>query len=396
MKVVVLNLAHAAGLTRPEAILASYRLLREWAEALVEADLEVAVVQGFTQDTRLERNGVTYELVSGRFTPLARGRRLAPGLTAAVARHRPDVVHVNGLLFARLLPALREAVDGETAIVMQHHAEAPFRGLSGRLQRRGLAAADAFLFSGRELAQPWVESRLIDEDRVFEILEGSSRLTPCGRNEARARLRLTGDPLCVWLGNLDPNKDPLTVLDGFERLLTRRPGARLCMAWRSESLLDRVRRRLAASDRLRDAVQLLGTVPYDDLGQLLSACDLFLQGSAREGSGLALVDAMACGVVPVVTDIAPFRFITDGGKYGALWRRGDPDSLADALSAVLAHPLAPQRSAVRAYFDQALGYGTIGLRAATAYASAHRRRRDLFHGATRPAGSPARRSSQRR
>ncbi len=46
---------------------------------------------------------------------------------------------------------------------------------------------------------------------------------------------------------------------------------------------------------------------------------------------MAPVEAMACGCIPLVTNIPSFVKITDGGNCGLLYEPGNPDSLLDAL-----------------------------------------------------------------
>jgi glycosyltransferase involved in cell wall biosynthesis len=171
----------------------------------------------------------------------------------------------------------------------------------------------------------------------------------------------------LWTGNLYPNKDPLTILAGFECLLERAPGARLYMAYRYESLLAQVQARIAASASLDRAVTLLGEIPHDQIEACYNSADLFVQGSAREGSGAALLDALACGVVPVVTDIPSFRVLTNGGRIGALWPVGDREAFTTALLRIAAQPLAPLSLETRRFFDTTLSFPALGRRAVAVY-----------------------------
>ncbi len=367
MRLVLVNLAHAAELSSPEALLDEYRSLTGWADALAEAGAEVAAVQGFTRDAELERRGVRYVFVAGRYAPRLASWRPAHRALRAVLALEPDVVHLNGLLYALQARTLRARLPASCALVAQHHAERPALGPAALLQRRGLEAVDGFFFTGAEAARPWRERCLIGESQpVFEIVEGSSRLRFDERSAARRATGLEGEPVCLWLGNLDRNKDPLTVLEGFERLLAERPRARLYMAYRHAGLEPRVDERIAASGALKGSVELLGRIPYGELEPYLNSADFFLQGSRYEGSGYALLDAMACGVVPVVTDIPSFRFIV-GGSCGALWPPGDAGALHAALLRLVRQPLEPQRRAVRAAFEERLGFEAIGRQAMAAY-----------------------------
>ncbi len=63
----------------------------------------------------------------------------------------------------------------------------------------------------------------------------------------------------------------------------------------------------------------------------MRAADLFVLGSHREGSSFALIEALATGLTPVVTDIPSLRALTGNGAVGALWPCGDAGALDDAL-----------------------------------------------------------------
>ncbi len=367
MRVVIVNYGgdFAAG-SEPEAALDGLRGLTGWAEAVRDAGADVAVVQGFLRDARLRRDGIDYVFVGGQFVPGMSRRHVPRRLHRAVARLEPEVVHLNGLVYAHQGRLLRRQLPGGCPLVVQHHGEPPDRGWTRLIQRWGLVAADGFFFTGRDTATPW--SRLIrPSQRVFEIMEGSSCFEMEDRDAARSTSGFAGRPVFLWAGNLDANKDPLAVLSGFERALAELPEARLYMAYRFAPLLPEVRERIAGSRRLRDAVKLLGTVEYEGMEVYYNSADFFLQGSYKEGSGFALADALACGVVPIVTDIPSFRYMTAGGDVGALWPPGDSGVLASAILDRARRPIEPQRLAARALFERLLSFAVIGRQACDAY-----------------------------
>ncbi len=367
MRVVIVNYGgdFAAG-SEPEAALDGLRGLTGWAEAVRDAGAEVAVVQGFLRDARRRREGIDYVFVGGRFVPGMSRRRVPWRLHRAVARLEPEVVHLNGLIYAHQGRLLRRQLPSRCPLVLQHHGEPPDRSWARPIQRWGLIAADGFFFTGRETAAPW--DRLIrPNQRVFEIMEGSSCFEVKDRAVARSASGLTGRPVFLWTGNLDANKDPLAVLSGFERVLAELPEARLYMAYRFAPSLAEVRERIAASRRLRSAVELLGTLDYESIEVYYNSADFFLQGSHKEGSGFALADALACGTVPIVTDIPSFRFMTAAGEVGALWPTGDSRALGSAILDLVRRPIEPQRLAARALFERRLSFGVIGRQAFDAY-----------------------------
>lgn len=351
-----------------EQALSGIRTLAHWASAVQGAGAEVKVFQGFHRDDHAHLEGIDYRLIAGRFSPRLPRRHIPWRLHRAVSRWRPDVVHLNGLLYGIQARWLSFSLPAASALVLQHHGEPPDRGFIRRLQRWGLGAADGFFFTARGLAAPWRDSRLLrDSQPIFEILEGSSRLQLMERSAARAISGLKGDPIFLWAANLDANKDPLTILDGFEAALPELPKARLYMAWRLGSLLPEVRQRIAASDLLQQHVELLGTIPYAEIQPLFNSADFLLQGSQRESCGFAVADALACGSIPIVTDIPTFRVLTREGTLGKLWPHGDAGALREALLATARDPERPSRRAIRHGFDAHLSFEAIGQQALAAY-----------------------------
>jgi len=99
-----------------------------------------------------------------------------------------------------------------------------------------------------------------------------------------------------------------------------------------------------------------------------SAADIFIVGSHREGSGYALMEACACGAVPVVTDIPTFRLLTADGSLGELWTAGDAADCGRALTYVGQGDLTPRREQVASHFARALNWPAVGRRALDIYA----------------------------
>lgn len=384
MQIVLMNYAYDAGDATLDALLQRYESLTGWAESLLVAGAaRVTVVQRYARDAELARNGVRYLFRADRRQP---GMRLWSGarrINRVAAELRPDLVHVNGLLYPLPTCQLRGVLPRSAAIVVQDHGGVPgagARALKARVrrlaERAGLRAADAFLFTTGEQAWPWRTAGLIAPHQpVFEVIEGSRQIVRMPRELARARSGLRGDPALLWVGRLNANKDPLTVLDGFERVLAALPAARLAMAYQTDELLPEVQARLARAPALAARVDLLGRWPHQRMAELLSAADLFVLGSHREGSGYALIEALACGAVPLVTDIPSFRAITDGGRLGQLWPPGDAATLARALLVLARRDLAPTRAAMAAHFERVLSWPAIGRRALAAYHEVLARRR---------------------
>lgn len=362
MKIVQVNFAVDAAIGRPDAVLDRYATLTGWSDALAAAGGEVLTAQRFHHDATVARHGIDY--IFGGYRRLFR----------TIVAFKPALVHVNGLMFSLQTWLLRRALPKTTAIVVQDHASGHpgSRDASARLRdvgrRRLMRAADGFLFTGAQQAEPWRRAHLIAAHQpVYDVPEASTTLGPVPRAAARAATGVRGSPAVLWVGRLNRNKDPLTVLDGFARSLERLPAATLTMVSGEGDLLPAVRDRVAAAPALRGCVQIVGRVPHDRIASFFSAADVFVIGSHHEGSGYALIEAVACGAAPVVTDIPAFRALTAGGTIGALWPTGDPAACARALVDVASRDLASERIRTIGHFDRALSWRAVGARAMAIY-----------------------------
>jgi glycosyltransferase involved in cell wall biosynthesis len=375
MRVAQINYVFDEALTDPEALLDRYTTLTGWGEGLVAAGAaRVLAFQRFGRDASFTRNGVEYVFCrdggGGRPRPWVWSRRLHQ----AVAGAKPDVAHVNGLDFTAPIRRLRRALGRHPAIVVQDHgghSSDPLRrrsSLAALLRRPTLQAANGFLFTAGAQAEPWRRAGVIaPEQPVIQVLESSTRLQPIARSVARAASGLTGTPAVLWVGRLNANKDPLTVLDGFERSLAHLPQAELTMVHSEDDLLPAVCARLDRSALLSGRVRLVGRVSHQALPAYYSAADLFVLGSHHEGSGYALIEACACGAVPVVTAIPSFRAITADGSIGGLWTPGDAADCARALVEIGRQDLPALRQQVEHHFSEALSWETVGRQALAAY-----------------------------
>ena len=139
--------------------------------------------------------------------------------------------------------------------------------------------------------------------RLFVIPESTSRFTPGSRSHAWEETGLYGDPCVVWVGHLQSGKDPMTVLDGIAEASTRLPNLQLWCAFGSAPLLAQVKQRIDGDPRLAGRVHLLGKVSHERVQSLMRAADIFVSGSHAESCGYAVLEALACGAMPVVTNI---------------------------------------------------------------------------------------------
>ena len=349
----------------PAQLLAAWPSLVDVAEAAAAGGVNVIVIQACRHRQQLTRNGVSYHFMPfGHRDSTAAGRAEFKDLLKRLA---PDVFHVHGLGFPRQLRALARAAPS-TPILVQDHASTPPRWWRRRSWRRGLAVAQGFAFCAREQVLPFRALQLIPQrSAVFEIPESTSRFTPGDRGTARRSAGIDGEPCLLWVGHLDDNKDPLTVLAGVSGAVSRFPGLQLWCCFAKAPLLREVQSWVESDPFLAGRVQLLGAVPHERIELLMRAADMLVLGSHREGSGYALIEALACGLPAAVTGIPSFRALTGNGAVGALWPCNDSRSLTEAIVRLASQPRVAQRAAVRAHFDSEISFSALGRKLSGAY-----------------------------
>lgn len=356
-------------LKSPEELLAHYPTLAQWADALVSAGARVSVVQRFHRDADLLRNGVLYRFVRSPHPRFGSMSDRAGQVNRAVAALKPDVVHAHGIGFARQAAGIKTLLP-DVPILLQDHANLPaYRWPSRVTLRAAMRAIDAVSFTVRQQRVPWQDAGIIPVDKQLLLLpEGTSTFQMCAREEARERTGYFGHPVCLWVGRLNANKDPLTVLKGFGATLSLLPNALLLMVYGADDLLPQVQEWLRHHPRTAARVLLLGRLPHEALEDLYNSADLFLLGSDYDGgSGYSVLEALSCGVVPIITDIPSFRAVTNNGQFGGLWPVGDSEAMAHRLLDWHARLTPHMPRQIRAYFDQNHSLEAMGAQAVAAY-----------------------------
>jgi glycosyltransferase involved in cell wall biosynthesis len=293
----------------------------------IDNTIERKVIKYCGTNKQFEKNGIKYEFIKGENKKWNMHLRLFYKLR----KYKPTAIFIHSFMFAWQIIILRLFIGNKTKIVVQNHAELPFRFPKVIFQKIAEKCIDIYFLVSFEQAEIWTQRQLFRSGKkIRELMEGSTLFTYKNKSDSKKELPFTGSTLFLWCGSLNKNKDPLTILTAFKKYSKAHSSAYLYMIFNSSELINEVKE-FVESNSLTQQVILLGRLPYKELEKYYRAADFFLLGSYREGSGFSLCEAMACGCIPIVSNIPSFKKMTDDGECGFLFPPGDEKELYKIL-----------------------------------------------------------------
>ncbi|MCB1778134.1 MAG: TIGR03088 family PEP-CTERM/XrtA system glycosyltransferase, partial [Candidatus Competibacteraceae bacterium] len=269
--------------------------------------------------------------------------RLYPRCWSLLRRLRPAIVHTRNLAPLEMqLPAWLAGVqarvhgehgwDRDPALMHPRHQ---------RLRRWLRPLISHYIALSGEIAG-YLESRIgVALARISRIINGvdHQRFHP---GSDRSPLPTGFAPPGTWVigtvGRLEKVKDQLNLAQAFIQLAERVPDARqrLRLAIIGEGSLRAKLESMLDEARLRDLVWLPGA--RDDVPGLLRSFDLFVLPSQAEGISNTILEAMACGLPVVATEVGGNAELVVAGETGRLVPASDPKALALAIQEYVDDP----------------------------------------------------------
>ncbi|WP_161804631.1 glycosyltransferase family 4 protein [Lacinutrix himadriensis] len=270
----------------------------------------------------------------------------------AIKRFKPDIVFIDGLGYPHFIVLLKIMLDASTRFIVRDHADRLPRKTLEPLYKLADRYVESYLFTAKEMGKEWVDRNIIkSEDKILECVEGSTKFSYLENG-----IKLPSHFL--WVGRLDKNKDPLTILEAFSEYVKTDKKAILKMIFDSDILFETVKSTIK-KNKLESNVILIGKVPHADIEHYFRESTFFILGSYKEGGPFSLIEAMACGCIPIVTNIPAFKKMLDNGRFGFMYSPGNSEELKQILFHLKKQDLDFQRKEVLHWFDKELSNKAI-------------------------------------
>ncbi|WP_217237524.1 glycosyltransferase [Streptomyces sp. AC555_RSS877] len=267
-------------------------------------------------------------------------------LARAWARERPDVVHAH-FWMSGMAAQIGAAAHG-APVVQTFHA-------LGTVKRRHQGRRDTSPYERigieRQIGRTCERVLATCTDEVDELVDlgvptRQASVVPCGVDvqhfhpgvdpatapARQQRHRLLACGRLVRRKGYDQAILALAKAPDTELLIAGGPAPGLLDADPEAERLSRLAQHTGVADRVR----LLGAVDPADMPALMRSADLVLCTPVYEPFGIVPLEAMACGVPVVATDVGGHRDSVDDGGTGRLVPPGDPEAIAAAVRDLLA------------------------------------------------------------
>lgn len=187
------------------------------------------------------------------------------------------------------------------------------------------------------------------------------RIVPCGfdrsefypmdRGECRAHLGLPhSEKLILQLGRMVPRKGVENVIRALDELSTRGTAARLLIVGGDSTSPDPEMtpeigrlQQVVETLGLQNSVSFTGARPREVLRYYYNAADVFVSTPWYEPFGITILEAMACGLPVVGSNVGGIKYSVRHGETGFLVPPEDPRALADRIGQVIDSPTTARR-----------------------------------------------------
>ncbi len=296
------------------------------------------------------------------------------GQLARLLREREfDIVHGHTVESPFVLALMRKAARmGFPTIITKHSmVERPKRlPLVGALMRAWMVAVVNQFTAYIAVSEPAAEELSRSKSKPFVIHNAidmdAFRPDPSLRAKMRAALGFGDQNLVIgFLSRFVPSKGVVELVRVGEQLAERDDRLRFLLV--GGGPLKRRVENDVAKNGMADRFRFVGFQPWDQTPAYLNAMDIFAFPSQSEGFGMALLEAMACGLPAVTTDRSGTQDIVRPGETAIV-----ADSLEEleASLALLINDEALRKRlsiAARQAVENSMDWNAVARRTAEAY-----------------------------
>ncbi len=247
----------------------------------------------------------------------------------AINAFKPDVIHGNWIVPTGLIASLAGLVTGLPVINTA-------RGMDTRIRENRLVRA---LFT---LAVRLSDKLTVVSDAMRSVPGlASADVISSGVDTVFFTIQPDlSSKTILFTRSLEPVYDATTLIRSVPLVREKAADVRFMIA--GAGTQGELLRSLAHDLDVEGHVTFLGHVPHSDVPRLACRSRVFVSTALADGTSIALLEAMAAGLVPVATNIEANRVLISHGQDGYLFRPGDEQDLARNILRALSGEISTQ------------------------------------------------------
>ncbi len=237
---------------------------------------------------------------------------------------KADIIHAHWI-YSGLIALVLNKIHGTPFIVSLLGSDVRFaknRMLTRMFARMILKQATLVTTVSQEFRN-WVIDQGIQEDRVLKVLNGVDLTIQKKKNNISQKCKL------LFVGNLVPEKGVRYLIEAMVQISNSENEVHLTFV--GDGSDRKTLQTLVHLHGLDDAVDFVGAQAPDQVPIWMSHSDCLVLPSLSEGMPNVVLEAMACGLPVVASDLPGIREVVREGETGFLLPTQDSKHLAEKL-----------------------------------------------------------------
>lgn len=258
-----------------------------------------------------------------------------PNLSSVLRNIKPDIIHAHSHLFLPTFTAVKAAKKLRLPSVLT------VGGVSAERDAFINFVQQSYLYTiGKWIFRDVGRIICLTKSDAYEVMKYGAdsskiRIVPnaVDLNLFKPSKEKSNDPLFVWVGRFVPEKGPHYLVRAIEVVVRACKDAKFILI--GDGQMFPLIRKMVKKSGLNDYVRFTGVIDPESVSHILSKATGFVFPSLKEGMPKAVLEAMACGLPIIASNISGIDEFVTNGYDGLLVPPEDHQVLAEAIMNVI-------------------------------------------------------------
>ncbi|AEG18538.1 glycosyltransferase [Methanobacterium paludis] len=258
-------------------------------------------------------------------------------LVKIIKKYKINIIHAHSVIPTGLIGVIVAKIMGCPSFITAHGMDInnfDAKSIYGHLISFSLKHCDKAIAVSGDLAET-MKSLGITKDKIVILRNAvdTNRFKPFKNMELRHKYGVKENELLIlFVGYLDTFKGIFELVDAFYGINKENKNVKLMMVGTGLKK-DEIKKKISQLG-LKSYVMLIGTVPHAEIHSYYQMADVFVLPSHTEGFPLSVLEAMACKIPVLVTDVGGISEIIENGLNGFVVVSNDEHELTNKLKII--------------------------------------------------------------